>query len=879
MKDIKSKNIKSNETKKSIQWKGIQWKSIQWNDMQWKKMTACLMTAALFGSTLTACGSGNKEVNNTSAKKDDDKEKSPKSEAASAGVGSGMASKEETVYVVTDKSGKATNITVSEWLKNQGAYESLDDLTNLSDIVNVKGDESFVLSGNELTFAAGGSDIYYQGSMPASEKLPVELKITYTIDGKEVSASDIVGKSGKLVMKIQYVPNEKTEKIINGEKKEIYLPFLAATGMLLSTDKCTNVEITNGKVISNGNYNVVIGIGIPGLGQNLGLEGKDAEKIPDTVEITADVKDFDLDMMMTFVTNEMFSELDFEEADSLSDIDEQIKTLTDASSQLREGIKTLRQGIESLNSGSSTLADGAMQLDEGAKALATGLDTALSGSKQLVSGSSELENGLQKLMSAFTATDGAVSAAEQLDSSAAALSAGISQLAGGLNNTFSQIAASQQEAAKTYSDYLAATGLSDANVESNTEIQQQLTQYIGNYAMRCIAINNEILTTKQEEIKQQKTKEAMAANQKLIAETQQRVIAENQATVTEKVKAEIMEANKDYIDSIKQRIQPQIESQVKSQIPQLQQEIQQQVMQEYLAKYPNQDMSGGIPEELLQEIQQQVMQRVTERVTQMITEQVTQQVTQEVTAAYGKVIEKQVTQELTEMVEAEVTQVLTPEVTQAVTQELTAMVTQAVTNDAVLKEYNEKIAALVQAAGQKGAYTALKTISDGAASQDLTGNLGKLVSGAGELADGVARFRGAIGRGGDTSTETIFGALYNLSQGSGQLYTGMVSLNDGVSQLESGSNTLADGTGSLKAKVPELLSGIEQLLDGSKTLESGMNEFDKDGIQKIADLYNGDIKEFIENIKAVAEAGKEYKTFTKLADNQEGSVKFIITTK
>ncbi len=866
------KDIKYNETKNGIQEKGMQWKKIYWNDLHWKKMTVCLMTAVLAGSTLTACGSGDTKANNTSARKEDDKEKSPKSEAVSAGVGSGMASKEETVYVVTDKSGKAINITVSEWLKNQGAYESLDDLTNLSDIVNVKGDEDFVLSGNKLTFAAGGSDIYYQGNMPVSEKLPVELKITYTLDGKEVSADDIVGKSGKLVMKIQYIPNEKTEKIINGEKKEVYLPFLAATGMLLSTDKCTNVEITNGKVISNGNYNVVVGIGIPGLGKNLGLEGEDAKKIPDIVELTADVKDFDLDMMMTFVSNEMFSELDFEEADSISDLDEQIKTLTDASSQLREGIKTL-------NSGSSTLADGAGQLDEGAKALAAGLDTALSGSKQLVSGSSELENGLQKLMSAFTAADGAVSAAEQLDSGAAALSAGVSQLAQGLNNTFSQIGASQQEAAKTYSDYLAATGLSNANVESDTEIQQQLTQYIGSYAMRCIGINNEILTTRQEELKQQKTAEAMAANQQLIAQIQQRIIAENQAAVTEKVKAEVMAANKDYIESIKQRVQPQIESEVKLQIPQLQQQIQQQVIQEYMAKYPNQDMSGGIPDELLQEIQKQVMQRVTEQVTQMVTEQVTQAVTQEVTAAYGKVIEKQVTQELTAMVEAEVTKALTPEVTQAVTQELTAMVTQAVTDDAVLKEYNQKIAALVQAAGQKGAYTALKTISDGAASQDLTGNLGKLTSGAGELADGIGRFRAAIGRGGDTSTETIFGALYNLSEGSGQLYTGMVSLNDGVSQLESGSNTLSDGTGSLKAKVPELLSGIEQLLDGSKTLESGMNEFDKDGIQKIADLYHGDVKEFIENVKAVAEAGKEYKTFTKLADNQEGSVKFIITTK
>jgi len=874
MKNRKSKNMKNRNMKNRNMAGNAAGKSVQW-----KKITACLMTAALFGSTLTACGSGDKKVNNTSAKGNDDKEKSPKSEAASAGVGSGIAKKDETVYVVTDKSGKAANITVSEWLKNEGSYESLDDLTNLSDIVNVKGDESFILSGNELTFAAGGSDIYYQGTMAASEKLPVELKITYTLDGKEVSADDIAGKSGKLVMKIQYVPNEKTEKMINGEKKEIYLPFLAATGMLLSADKCTNVEITNGKVISNGNYNVVVGIGIPGLSANLGLEGEDAEKIPDTVEITANVKDFDLDMMMTFVSNEVFSELDFEEADSISDLDEQIKTLSDASSQLREGIKTLREGIETLNTGSSALANGAAQLDEGAAALAAGLDSALSGSKQLVSGSGELENGLQKLMSSFTGTNGAVSAAEQLDSGAAALAAGVSQLAEGLNTTFSQIAASQQGAAKTYSDYLAATGLSGANVESDTEIQQQLTQYIGSYAMRCIGINNEILTTKQEEIKQKKTAEAMAENQELIEAIKQQVIAENQAAVTERVKAEVMAENKEYIDSIQQRVQkqvqPEIEEQVKQEIPQ----IQQQIMQEYMAAHPDLALSGQIPEQAMQEIQQQVTQRVTQEITQQVTQAVTQQATQEVTAAYGKIIEAQVTQELTKMTEAEVTQALTPEVMQTVTQELTAMVTQAVTDDAVLKEYNEKIAALVQAAGQKGAYTALKTISDGAASQDLTGNLGKLVSGSGELADGIAKFRAAVGREGDISTETIFGALYHLSQGSSQLYTGMVSLDDGVSQLESGSNTLADGTGSLKEKIPELLSGIEKLLDGSRTLETGMNEFDEDGIQKIADMYNGDVKEFIENVKAVAEAGKEYKTFTKLADNQEGSVKFIITTK
>lgn len=790
-------------------------------NLKWKKMTACVMTAALFGSAVTACSSDTDSKNDTSSKGNGDKDEEVKSQAASVGVGSGLAEKDETVYVVTDKSGKTTNITVSEWLKNKGAYESLDDRTNLSGIVNVKGDESFILSGNELTFAAAGSDIYYQGTLDASTKLPVELKITYTLDGREISADDIVGKTGKLVMKIRYIPNEKTEK-------DIYVPFLAASGVLLSTDKCTNVEVINGKVISNGNSNIIVGVGFPGLSESLGLEEEDVESIPDTVEIAADVKDFDIDMMMTFVSNEIFSDLDFDDVESLSDLDEQIASLSDASTQLKAGVKTLREGIEALNSGSSALSDGVTQLDEGAEALAQGLDTALSGSRQLLSGSTELENGLQKLMAAFVGDSGAISGVSQLDSGAAALSAGVSQLAEGLNSTFSQIGASQQGAAKNYSDYMKSTGLSTANVESDTEIQSQLTQYIGSYAMRCIAVNNEILTTKQEEVKQQKTAEAMAENADLVNSIKQRVVAENQALVTQKVQSQVMEENADYIDSIKQRI-----------------------AEKYMALYPGQD----------------------------VTDMVTRDVLEEAASAYGKVITEKVTEELTEMVEEEVTEALTPQVTEAVTQELTAMVTQAVTNDTVLKEYNTKIAALVQAAGQKGAYTALKTISDGAASQDLSGNLNKLVSGAGELAGGIQRFRGVLGKEGDTSTDTIFGALYNLSQGSSKLHTGICSLDEGVGQLESGSNALEEGTGSLKSKVPELLSGMEQLLDGSRTLEDGMNEFDEEGIQKIADLYNGDVKEFMEKVKSVVEAGKEYNTFTKLADEQEGTVKFVITTK
>ncbi len=783
-------------------------------------MTACMVTATLFSSTLAGCSSDNSTDEDTSSK-DAQQDEPIKSETVSANVGSGLAEKDETVYAITDKSGKTTEITVSEWLKNRGYFESLEDTTNLSNIVNVKGNEDFIITGDNITFAAKGSDIYYQGNMDASTQLPVELKITYKLDGKEVSAKDVVGKSGKLTMTVQYCANEKTEK-------DIYVPFVAASGILLSTDKCTNVEVENGKIISNGNYNIIVGVGLPGLSDSLGLEGENRKQIPDTVEITADVTDFDIDMMMTFVSNEMFSNLNLDDITDLSDLEEQIKTLCDSSIQLREGIKTLREGIEALKNGSDALQDGVTQLDDGAAALAKGLDSALSGSGQLVSGSSELEQGLEQLMSAFTKDNGAIDGINQLDSGAAALKAGVTQLSNGLNNTFSQISQAQAGAKSSYANYMKSTGLSSANVESNTEIQAQLTKYIGAYAQRCLAINNQILTTNQETVKAQKTEEALAANQTLIASIRQQVITENQADVTAKVQAQIMEDNADYINEIKQRIAT-----------------------EYMTNYPGQDVSDLIA----------------------------QAVQTEIGAAYGNIITEQVTEELTAMTEAKVTEALTEEITNAVTDELTNQVTNAIYSDATLADYSDKIGALVQAAGQKGAYTALKTISDGAAAQDLSGNLSKLVSGAGQLADGAAKFRIALGNENSTSTDTIFGALYNLRQGSSQLYNGMVSLDQGVSQLEAGSNTLADGTSTLKSKVPTLLSGMEQLLSGSKTLEDGMNKFDEEGIQKIADFYNGDVTEFIENIKAIADASKEYNTFTKLAENQTGTVKFIITTK
>ena len=93
--------------------------------------------------------------------------------------------KEETVYVFTDASGNPQKTLVSNWLKNPDGSQTLTDTSDLSDITNVEGDETYTQSGNKLTWQADGDDIYYQGT--TSKQAPVSVKLSYQLDGKDIS--------------------------------------------------------------------------------------------------------------------------------------------------------------------------------------------------------------------------------------------------------------------------------------------------------------------------------------------------------------------------------------------------------------------------------------------------------------------------------------------------------------------------------------------------------------------------------------------------------------------------------------------------------------------------------------------------------------------
>ena len=304
--------------------------------------------------------------------------------------------KDETVYVLAGADGSVKKIIVSDWIKNALGASSLTDTTGLSDIENVKGDESYTISGNAKVWDAQGNDIYYQGNI--EKELPVGMTVTYTLDGKKVSADEIAGKTGKVGIRFDYDNRQYETVKIDGKDEKIFVPFAMLTGMLLDNDCFRNIEVSNGKLINDGDRTAVVGIALPGLQENLGI-GKDKIDIPDYVEITADATDFSFGMTVTIATNEIFNNLDTSKLDSVDGLTDSIGELKDGMKQLLDGSSELYGGLCTLLEKSDELASGIGQLVDGAKALKDGVIAADNGAAQLKAGAAELAGGLNTLKS------------------------------------------------------------------------------------------------------------------------------------------------------------------------------------------------------------------------------------------------------------------------------------------------------------------------------------------------------------------------------------------------------------------------------------------------------------------------------------------------
>lgn len=350
--------------------------------------------------------------------------------------------KDETVYSKLDSTGNAYNTVISDHIKNTEKNSLINDMSDLLNIKNIGGDETFEQNGNSLVWKANGNDIYYQGD--SKKELPIQCDIKYELNGKEISSKDIAGKSGKIKITLTYKNTDSHIVKINGKDDTLYTPFVVACGTVINNDNNKNIQISNGKVIDDGNKTIVVGLAFPGLQESLDIS-KNIIDIPSSVEISMEASDFEMNNIMTYITSKVIEDDDLSIFDDLDKIFSEVNTLQSASKQLEDGSNTLRQGTKTynekskefnsalkqvskgissanssyseinsaiglINSSTSTLQDGAKTISDGTEAISTNLivlseklGELQSGASALKTGKDNLTSGVNKIISSINA--------------------------------------------------------------------------------------------------------------------------------------------------------------------------------------------------------------------------------------------------------------------------------------------------------------------------------------------------------------------------------------------------------------------------------------------------------------------------------------------
>lgn len=340
---------------------------------------------------------------------------------------SSKVTKEESVYVIADQNGNINKKIVSDTLKNTNKGEKIEDKSSLSDIKNIKGNETFNKTFSKVVWNSEGKDITYQGT--SNKKLPISVKLSYYLNGEKVSAEDIAHKSGKLKIRFDY----KNTTFNNS-------PFMIVSGMIMDSKKVSNVKVTNGKAVDEGNNTLIMGYGFPGMDESLSMKGVD---IPSYLEVSADVKDFTFDGSMSYATNELFNDIDLTDVDSLMDLTNSLSKLSNASNSLVEGSDELYKGITTLVDKSGTLTTGVDKLNKGAKKLSEGSKQLKTGATDLKNGANTLSNNINKLSSNVkTAKEGSSTLKDGLNTAGSSLNQTISyneQVKSGIDTMISQL--------------------------------------------------------------------------------------------------------------------------------------------------------------------------------------------------------------------------------------------------------------------------------------------------------------------------------------------------------------------------------------------------------------------------------------------------------
>ena len=810
-------------------------------------LCAVLLTGAVGGAVLALGGDDKTEEQTTTDTTDN---------TAEVKTENTDVSKDETVYVIAGADGSVKKVIVSDWIKNALKDATIEDSTALTDVVNVKGDESYTLGGgNSRVWDAEGNDIYYQGNI--DKELPVTLKISYTLDGKSVTPEEIAGKSGKVTIRFDYENKQYETVKIGGKDEKIYVPFAMLTGLILDNDVFTNIEVSNGKLINDGSRTIVAGLAFPGLEEDLGI---DAEKltIPDYVEITADAKDFSLGMTVTVATNELFKKFDPEKLDDVDKLTGRLEEVTDAMSQLIDGSSSLYDGlctlldksnelvagIDKLATGAEALKNGAAELDGGVGKLQSGASALADGLNTLASNNDSLNGGAKQVFETLLSTAKTQLTAAGLsvpdmtpDNYAAVLSAVIDSLdSEKVYATALQTVTEGVEAKRGYiTEQVTAavkaqveTGVTDA---VRTEVESRVSAAVRPEveAKVTAAVRDGVMAKVTEAVKTEVTNQVTATVREGVAEA---VISA--ATGMDKASYDQAVAAGMIDEATQKQINAAIDAQMETE------DIRQTIVQNVDAQMESETVTATIES-------QTNAQMETDTVKQTISQNTNAQMESDTVKALvsSKTDEQMASDEVGTIITANIdAKMNSDEIKATIGQNVEAQVQKAIADTMAGEEVQSKLAAASDGAKQ---VISLKTSLDSYNAfylglQSYTAGVAQAASGANELKSGAAQLK--------TGSEA-------LSAGANELYNGLLTLKGGV---------------------PALVDGITKLRDGSMTLSDGLKQFNKEGVQKLVDAVDGDLSGLLDRVRATIEVSNNYRNFAGISDGMDGQVKFIYRT-
>ena len=693
--------------------------------------------------------------------------------------------RQETVYVFNDASGNKNHITVNEKITDANDNETLN-------------------------------------KTESSENAPVTMKVTYKLDGKEIKPEDLAGKSGKVTIHFDYTNNQKKTVTINGKKQTVAVPFTMITGMMLPTDVFSNVEVTNGKLTKVGDNIVAVGMTMPGLKDTMNLKFNDKSldlDIPEYFELTADVKNFSLDMTMSVATSNLLSDMNADDI-TLDDLKKTVASLDDAATQLADGTVTLQDGtqqlsdaipaltdgVDQLNTGASSLKDGiyayadgaasayegSVSLNDNMKTYADGIGTlyntlrdnnldssvasAADGASELAAGAETLDAGID---SALAGAGALVTGADTLSSGLTKLEAGSDKLSAGTTQLKSSLEAGKTQAAESYSTAygsfykvaFAVTCMSQG-INPNSATPQQQAVIAAAMAQSGISQTPDVTS---------KTQYALATG----------YILKNYASVKQVVAATVSAA------------------------------------------------AGGQLDEAT------VSSKADEQIVTM---------TSGLSQAYQAYNNCNTT--LSSLEDAGYFDGMTS---------LNEGIKSANSGATQLKAGIDQLST---GAGQLSA-----------GSKQLKSGLGTLSTGLNTLSTSVGSF--STYREG-TLCSSLYVLNLNAGklqqEGTAVLQSGLSQLTANNDTLKSGASQLADGTATLKDSSGTLADGVTQLNEGAITLKDGMAQFNSEAIEPITKLVDLDAQTAVDTIKAVVKAGQEYNSFLGKSDDKAGSVTFVYKT-